>query len=149
MLLTADGHVRITDCGLARALGDETATQTHGGGTRGYMAPEVATQGRSGAPIDSSTPTPASEDGLGYDGFAADVWSVGVCCFAMLHGFFPFDSSDPAVDWRALRVLEAQRGGECTIATIGSFYEGRLPTALSPAAAALPHGSTSTLATAS
>lgn len=31
--------------------------------------------------------------GVGYDGFAADVWSLGVCLFAMLAGFFPLSEA--------------------------------------------------------
>ena len=30
---------------------------------------------------------------VGYDGFTADVWSLGVCLFAMLSGFFPLEES--------------------------------------------------------
>jgi len=72
----------------------------------------------------------------------------------MLHGYFPFDSSDPAADWRAARVLDAQRRDESTVSTIAGFYEvtpdstltgsgGATPAAgpqLSPAAAALLDG---------
>ena len=98
-------------------------------GSRSYMAPEVASRerGAGGAP---------SEGDGGYDGFKADVWSVGVCCFAMLLGFFPFDNSDPRHDWRAEKVLAAQRRGESTVATIFGFYEGKRCT-LSPAVVAL------------
>ena len=67
-----------------------------------------------------------------------------------MHGYFPFDSSDPAADWRAARVLDAQRRDESTVSTIAGFYEvtpdstltgsgGATPAAgpqLSPAAAA-------------
>lgn len=77
-------------------------------GSRSYMSPEVASRG-------ATSSDPASREG--YDGFAADVWSAGVCLFAMLFGFFPFDSADPAADWRAKRVMEAQRQGASTVAT--------------------------------
>ena len=39
-------------------------------GSKSYAAPEVLAS-------------------RGYAGFAADMWSIGVCLFAMLSGFFP------------------------------------------------------------
>ena len=68
-----------------------------------------------------------------------------------LHGYFPFDSSDPAADWRAARVLDAQHRDESTVSTIARFYEvtpdstgscAATPAGpqLSPAAAALLDG---------
>lgn len=77
-------------------------------GSRSYMAPEVTNRDI------SST--------VGYDGFAADVWSLGVCLFAMHLAFFPFEQANPEHDWRARRVIEAQRAGKSTMATILSFY---------------------------
>ena len=77
-------------------------------GSRSYMAPEVAVC--------------SGRDGPGYDGFSADVWSLGICLFAMLVGFFPFEQADPQRDWRAARVLAAQRAGKSTIETIFAFY---------------------------
>ena len=74
-------------------------------GTRSYMAPEVA-----------------SRDPSGYDAFAADVWSLGVCLFAMHTGIFPFECADPHLDWRAHTVREAQLAGRSTTATILAFY---------------------------
>lgn len=79
-------------------------------GSRSYMAPEVVA---------------CKHSGVGYDGFAADVWSLGISLFAMLLGFFPLESADPEVDWRAREVLEAQRAGRSTIETIFSFYPSR------------------------
>jgi len=77
-------------------------------GSRSYMAPEVTNRDI------SST--------IGYDGFAADVWSLGVCLFAIHLAFFPFEQAHPEHDWRARRVIEAQKAGRSTMATILSFY---------------------------
>ena len=77
-------------------------------GSRSYMAPEVTNRDVCGT--------------VGYDGFSSDVWSLGVCLFAMHLGFFPFEHANPAVDWRARRVVEAQTSGGSTLRTILSFY---------------------------
>jgi len=86
-------------------------------GSRSYMAPEVTNRAISSV--------------RGYDGFLADVWSLGVCLFAIHLGFFPFEQADPEADWRARRVVEAQRRGESSMQTIFSFYPHK-PLALSP-----------------
>jgi len=86
-------------------------------GSRSYMAPEVTNKEISGT--------------VGYDGFAADVWSLGVCLFAMHLAFFPFEQAHPEHDWRARRVIEAQRQGKSTMQTILSFY---------PQKGGAPHG---------
>jgi len=80
-------------------------------GSRSYMAPEVSDR-----EIAST---------IGYDGFKADVWSLGVCLFAIHLAYFPFEEAQPAKDWRAKRVLEAQQEGESTIQTIFSFYPNK------------------------
>ncbi len=85
-------------------------------GSRSYMAPEVTNRQISSV--------------RGYDGFLADAWSLGVCLFAMHLGFFPFEQADPEADWRARRVVEAQRRGESTMRTIFAFYPHK-PLALS------------------
>jgi len=77
-------------------------------GSKSYMPPEVSNR--------------VVLEKAGYNAFTADVWSLGVCIFATLFGFFPFDQSDPEADWRARRVLEAQSKGLSTIDTILGFY---------------------------
>ena len=49
-------------------------------------------------------------EGRGYDGFPADVWSCGICLFAMLAGFFPLDEASGS-DWRFERLKLAAAAG--------------------------------------
>ncbi len=66
LLLTRDGHVKIVDFGLARALANPRADGRRTVGTRGYIAPEVA---------------------LGREsGFRADVFALGVTLLEALTG---------------------------------------------------------------
>lgn len=113
----ADGaarRIKLIDWGLAHqhALDEDGAPVPERlytrCGSRSYMAPEVTDREISGT--------------VGYDAFAADAWSLGVCLFAMLLGFFPFEQANPALDWRARRALEAQQAGRSTMHTIFSFY---------------------------
>jgi len=72
-------------------------------GSKSYCAPEVL-------------------QGHGYDGFPTDVWSCGICLFAMLAGFFPLDEASGA-DWRYERVKLAAASGQSTTCTIFGFYD--------------------------
>ncbi|MDA8290923.1 MAG: Stk1 family PASTA domain-containing Ser/Thr kinase [Actinomycetota bacterium] len=77
VLITADGQVKVTDFGIARAIGaDEQVTQT--GlvmGTATYFSPEQA-------------------QGLAVDA-RSDVYSLGVVCYEMLTGRPPFSGETP------------------------------------------------------
>src|SRR5579872_4630676 len=77
VLLTRDGQVKVTDFGIARAVGtDDNVTQT--GlvmGTATYFSPEQA-------------------QGLGVDG-RSDVYSLGVVLFEMLTARPPFSGETP------------------------------------------------------
>lgn len=75
VLVADDGTAKITDFGVARAVGDDTVTAT--GillGTPAYLAPEVA-QGNSA-------------------GFSSDVFSLGSTLYTALEGAPPFGFSD-------------------------------------------------------
>ncbi|KAG1658455.1 hypothetical protein FOA52_005619 [Chlamydomonas sp. UWO 241] len=70
LLLTISAKVKITDFGSARlcAVGDKLATPT---GTPAFMAPEQCT-------------------GRPFDGFAGDMWALGVCLYMFVFGTPPF-----------------------------------------------------------
>ncbi|HEX7739546.1 MAG TPA: serine/threonine-protein kinase [Marmoricola sp.] len=75
VLVGADGVVKLSDFGIARASGDATVTQT--GmivGSPAYVAPEVAT-GR-------------------HADHAADVWSLGATAYFLLTGASPFEQAE-------------------------------------------------------
>ncbi|KAJ3163746.1 RAC-gamma serine/threonine-protein kinase [Geranomyces variabilis] len=81
ILLTKDGHVKITDFGLSKqeneggdAISMESAEEVSVVGTLEYLAPEVL---------------------YGYQHTAAaDIWALGVVIFEMLCAFHPFYSDD-------------------------------------------------------
>lgn len=110
VLLTSDGVVKIIDFGLSHVYVrneageiDRSKPLTDMCGSKSYAAPEVL-----GA--------------KSYDGFAADVWSLGVSLFAMLSGFFPLDEATPK-DWRYAKLVEAQQMGRSTSRTVYSWYK--------------------------
>mmetsp|Transcript_20656 Transcript_20656/g.52602 ORF Transcript_20656/g.52602 Transcript_20656/m.52602 type:complete len:420 (-) Transcript_20656:327-1586(-) len=120
VLLNAEGVIKLIDFGLShvypvdRSTGvtvvDRSKPLRDVCGSKSYAAPEVLAA-------------------RGYDGFAADMWSLGVCLFAMLSGFFPLDEAS-AQDWRFPKLLEAQRTGRSTTAAVYGFYS-RTPKHLS------------------
>eukprot|EP01036_Dinobryon_divergens_P028029 gene28029-36911_t len=71
VLLNSDGHVAITDFGLAKEIGDGVVARTLCG-TSEYMAPEMLTR-------------------TGY-GKGVDWWALGALCFEMVSGRPPFQA---------------------------------------------------------
>jgi serine/threonine-protein kinase len=87
VLLTADGHVKVSDFGIAKTVDDADETQTAElVATVRYLAPERLT----GAPA-----TPRS-----------DLYSVGVVLYEALSGTRAFDGESPAAT-----MLAVERGG--------------------------------------
>merc|ERR1719230_2083808 len=118
VLLNEQGALKLIDFGLSHAYPrsadgkvDRSKPLRDVCGSKSYAAPEVLGQ-------------------RGYDGFAADMWSLGVCLFAMLSGFFPLDEASNN-DWRYPKLVEAQRAGKSTTVTVYGWYK-RSPRHLSP-----------------
>jgi len=83
MLLDADGHLRISDFGLACILEERNHWLTTGqAGTRGYQSPEVITDQLYGC--------------------EADIFSFGVTVYELLHGVRPWK------DWTRLQQQAGQ-----------------------------------------
>jgi len=109
VLLNSAGELKLIDFGLSHVyprLADGTPDRSKPlrdvCGSKSYAAPEVLAA-------------------TGYDGFAADMWSLGVCLFAMLSGFFPLDEAS-AQDWRYKKMVESQATGISTTAAVYSWY---------------------------
>merc|ERR1719274_239394 len=110
VLLNEAGVVKLIDFGLSHVYQrlpdgsvDRTTPLKDVCGSKSYAAPEVL-----GA--------------RGYDGFAADMWSLGVCLFAMLSGFFPLDEASNN-DWRYARLIEGQQKGRSTVQSVYGWYK--------------------------
>jgi len=110
VLLNEQGHLKLIDFGLSHVYprhSDGTIDRSKSlhdvCGSKSYAAPEVL-------------------GGRGYDGFAADMWSLGVCLFAMLSGFFPLDEAAPN-DWRFPKLVQAQAEKRSTTEAIYVWYK--------------------------
>ena len=118
VLLTGDDRCKLCDFGLAHAYPREPNGEVRTPrtpltvlcGSKSYAAPEVLA-------------------GLGYDGPSVDVWSCGICLFAMVAGFFPLEEAAPS-DWRYATAREAVgQGGSITQCIFGLYSR---PCPLSP-----------------
>lgn len=73
--------LKLCDFGVSRLLQDpKNDVMTEQCGTPAYIAPEILLGCQQGA--------------NGYKGFTPDVWSLGVCLYAMLFGTVPFKASN-------------------------------------------------------
>jgi 5'-AMP-activated protein kinase catalytic alpha subunit len=77
ILLDATGNVKICDFGVSRQLKTEKQVMHEQCGTPAYIAPEILKD-------------------QGYSGFKVDMWSAGVCLYAMLIGSVPFKAGTMA-----------------------------------------------------
>jgi len=121
VLLNSVGEVKLIDFGLSHqyyrdpntGVVDRSRPLEGFCGSKSYAAPEVLV-------------------GRGYDGFDADMWSLGVCIFGLLMGFFPVDEAK-ASDWRYVRLVSAQKEAKSTTKAILEWYK-RTPKHISPEA---------------
>ena len=123
VLISASGSCKLADFGLAHEYVGERdlepcavpgrPSEGVGGwrerevlydvcGSKSYVAPEVLLK-------------------LGYDGYSADVWSLGICLFAMLTGFFPFTEAVADNAHYASAQKQAATYGSLTMAVFGMY----------------------------
>ena len=69
-MLNAVGEIKIGDFGVSRLMHNKKRCYEQCG-TPAYIAPELLSK-------------------EGYTGFKADLWSAGVCLYAMIVGYVPF-----------------------------------------------------------
>jgi serine/threonine protein kinase len=75
LLLDESGTVKICDFGVSKQLTSSHETMTEQCGTPAYIAPEILKD-------------------KGYRGFGVDIWSLGVCLYALLYGTVPFKANN-------------------------------------------------------
>ncbi|KAJ4462759.1 putative Calcium/calmodulin-dependent protein kinase kinase 2 [Paratrimastix pyriformis] len=88
LLLSADGHIKISDFGVSFLFsGDDDATQKLRG-TPGFLAPEVV-------------------EGAGsFSGRPVDIWALGITLFAFVFGDVPFKGPNPLLTYQAILTRE-------------------------------------------
>jgi len=113
VLLNGAGVVKLIDFGLAHIYPrgvdgkvDRSKPLKDVCGSKSYAAPEVLSATALG----------------GYDGFACDAWSLGVCLFAMVSGFFPLDEASTN-DWRFARLQAEQARHVSTTGVVYGWYK--------------------------
>ncbi|XP_038688355.1 mitogen-activated protein kinase kinase 10-like [Tripterygium wilfordii] len=91
LLVNAKGDVKIADFGVSKVVGGNAMDDVSDicMGTCAYMSPERFDPERWGG-------------GEGGDGFAGDVWSLGVVVLECLVGHYPLIGTEETPDWAAL-----------------------------------------------
>lgn len=80
--------VKLCDFGVSKLLTDpDSEIMTEQCGTPAYIAPEI---------LMGCAQVPGDTNVTGYKGFTPDVWSLGVCLYAMLFGTVPFKGGNMA-----------------------------------------------------
>ena len=87
-ILLSNSHVKICDFGVSRVLQKHVVLREQCG-TPAYIAPELL--------VDK-----------GYEGFASDVWSLGVCLFAMVAGYLPFQGKTASELHTAIKFAQVE-----------------------------------------
>ncbi|HEY1095022.1 MAG TPA: serine/threonine-protein kinase [Glycomyces sp.] len=130
ILFGPDGHVYLTDFGVAKAhYGEDLTTLGESIGTRGYTAPEVFAAGAAGAPT-ADPPAAARMLPCTPRERSGDVYSLGAVSYHCLTGRRPFDQPDENA------ALDAQRRGD--LAPV-SAHRDRLPAELDAVVAKAMH----------
>ncbi|XP_054808261.1 mitogen-activated protein kinase kinase 10 [Prosopis cineraria] len=88
LLVNDKGEVKIADFGVSHVVEGRFEASDCNAGTCAYMSPERVDPERWG--------------GENADGFAGDVWSVGVLMLECLQGHFPFTDAGQKPDWVTL-----------------------------------------------
>ena len=87
MLITTDGHIKVTDFGFAKTLEDDELTWTLCG-TPEYLAPEIIqSQGH---------------------GKSVDWWTLGILIYEMIAGYPPFHDENPFVVYQKILTQEVE-----------------------------------------
>ena len=73
ILLDGHGNIKIGDFGVSKRI-DENEVLFEQCGTPAYIAPEIVKD-------------------MGYKGFPVDIWSAGICLYAMIYGNVPFKAN--------------------------------------------------------
>ena len=72
-MLDGRGNIKIGDFGVSRRITEDEILREQCG-TPAYIAPEIV-------------------QNCGYSGFPVDIWSAGVCLYAILYGNVPFKAN--------------------------------------------------------
>lgn len=90
ILVNGDGRVKISDFGVSKMVSKNFGACNSYVGTCAYMSPERFDPGTYG------------DDGGNYDGYAGDIWGVGVTLMELYMGHYPFLPPGRRPDWATL-----------------------------------------------